>query len=206
MSEPPKTLLHASAEEETSIRTAVRSVRGREMGALQRLAREDDAAALAEFFSDPRVSDPIYSLPRPFTAENVRAWLRECIEASERGEDIMLLTFDDTGRVIGYSEVVVWPQHSAAELIGAIRADRQNSRGGGVGMQNTINWIFEGLGVRMMCLTAALDNVRSQALIDRAGFVRMGERDGVRRDGTRRPSVYWEMTREAWRSRKAQSG
>ena len=57
------------------------------------------------------------------------------------------------------------------------------------------------LGVRMMCLTAALDNVRSAKLIDAAGFVRMGTREAVRPDGTTRTSLYWEVTAEQWRSR-----
>ena len=35
------------------------------------------------------------------------------------------------------------------------------------------------------------------------GFTRMGERDCVREDGTIRPSLYWEMTREQWRARTA---
>eukprot|EP01035_Chromulina_nebulosa_P034883 gene34884-46861_t len=49
------------------------------------------------------------------------------------------------------------------------------------GMAHSFGWIFETLGVRMMCLTAALDNIRVQTGIDAAGFVRMGERDAVRR-------------------------
>lgn len=53
-----------------------------------------------------------------------------------------------------------------------------------------------------MCLTAATDNARSAKLIDRIGFVRMGERDAVRPDGTTRRSLYWEMTREAWERAK----
>jgi RimJ/RimL family protein N-acetyltransferase len=68
-------------------------------------------------------------------------------------------------------------------------------------MAHTFGWIFETLGVRLMCLTAALDNVRSQKGIDAAGFRRMGERDAVRPDGTTRKSVYWEMTRDEWRQR-----
>ena len=58
--------------------------------------------------------------------------------------------------------------------------------------------IFETLGVRLMCLTAALDNIRSQKGIDAAGFRRMGEREVVRPDGTTRASVYWEMTKDEW--------
>jgi len=46
--------------------------------------------------------------------------------------------------------------------------------------------------------TAALDNGRSAASIDAAGFRRMGEMDSVRPDGTTRRSLYWELTREEW--------
>jgi RimJ/RimL family protein N-acetyltransferase len=53
----------------------------------------------------------------------------------------------------------------------------------------------------MMCLTAALDNVRSAKLIDAAGFVRMGTREALRPDGTTRTSIYWEVTAEQWRAR-----
>ena len=80
--------------------------------------------------------------------------------------------------------------------------ERSPSRGrSGVGMAHTFGWIFETLGVRLMCLTAALDNVRSQKGIDATGFRRMGGRDVVRPDGSVRASVYWEMTREEWRLR-----
>ena len=65
--------------------------------------------------------------------------------------------------------------------------------------------MFESLGVRLIGLTAALDNVRSARIIEGVGFVPMGERDGVRPDGTVRRSRYWEMTREAWRARKIPS-
>jgi RimJ/RimL family protein N-acetyltransferase len=65
-------------------------------------------------------------------------------------------------------------------------------------MARTFAWIFETLGVRLMCLTAALDNVRSQKGIDAAGFRRMGEREVTRADGTKRASVYWELSRDEW--------
>ncbi len=201
MSAPPKTILTTTAEEEAAIRAAVREARG--LDPSRRLATPDDAAALAEFFSDPRVSDPIYSLPRPFTVANVREWIAERLAKHERGECILSLAFDADGRVGGYTEIDIWPDRAAGEIAGAVRADRQNSGQGGVGMERTIDWMFEVLGIRLMCLTAALDNPRSQKIIDAAGFVRMGGRDGVRPDGTVRPSVYWEMTREQWRARKA---
>ena len=80
-----------------------------------------------------------------------------------------------------------------------MRADRQSAGQGARGFGEMANWAFEIIGVRLMGLTAALDNVRSQRMIDGAGFQRMGERDSVRPDGTLRRSVYWELTREQWR-------
>ena len=79
---------------------------------------------------------------------------------------------------------------------------KKGSQSGGVGSAGTIQtlgWIFYTLHVRLMYLTAALDTVCSARPIDRAGFVRMGERDSVRPDGTIRRSIYWELTREGWR-------
>jgi RimJ/RimL family protein N-acetyltransferase len=114
---------------------------------------------------------------------------------------VLSIIVGDDGAVVSYSDVTVWPQHASAELAGAVRGDRQNTGQGSANALGTFNWIFETLGARLMCLTASLDNVRSQKLIDNAGFVRIGERVSVRPDGTTRPSVYWEMTRAQWRER-----
>ena len=65
-------------------------------------------------------------------------------------------------------------------------------------MARSIAWMFETLGVRLIGLTAALDNVRSAAAIDGAGFQRMGERESVRPDGSIRRSIYWELSRDQW--------
>jgi RimJ/RimL family protein N-acetyltransferase len=57
------------------------------------------------------------------------------------------------------------------------------------------------LGVELIGLTAAVDNVRSAKLIEAAGFRPMGEREVTRPDGSKRQSLSWEMTREAWERR-----
>ena len=199
MSAPPKTVLEASFEEAEAIRNAVRHPDLAGLGPGRRVASVADTEAVAEFFSDPAVSDPIYDLPRPFTLDNVRDWIEAIAEQQARGEALLVLTWDEAGQVISYSKFSIWPDRSSGELGGAMRASHQNSGRGGVGMAASLNWMFEHLGVRLIGLTAALDNIRSARAIDGAGFVRMGERDGVRPDGTVRRSIYWEMTREAWR-------
>ena len=202
MSAPPKTVLTASPEEEAAIRAAVREARGLDaLGGHRKLVGVGDAPALRDFFDDPAISDWIYDLPKPFTIENTGAWIEERRARHARGECLLSAILDAEGAIISYTDVTVWPTCASAELAGAMRADRQNSGQGSANVIATFDWIFEVLGARLMCLTAALDNVRSQKMIDNAGFTRMGERDGARPDGTVRRSVYWEMTREQWRAK-----
>jgi RimJ/RimL family protein N-acetyltransferase len=202
MSAPPKTVLQASPEEAAAIRAAVRSPDLAALGPGRVVATGEHAAAVADFFSDPAVSDPIYDLPRPFTEDNVRDWIEAADALRQRGEGLLVLTFTSEGELISYSKFSIWPDRSSGELGGAMRADRQGGGRGGAGMAASLDWMFERLGVRLIGLTAALDNVRSARAIDSAGFTRMGERDGVRPDGTVRRSLYWEMTREAWRAKR----
>jgi RimJ/RimL family protein N-acetyltransferase len=201
VSAPPKTVIHASEEEADAIRDAVRNCDPRSLGMGRAHVEMKHVPGLVELLSDPAVSDPIYDLPRPINADSITRWVAEGQAQRLAGEGLLFVTLDEHGKVAGYSHIHVWPERSAAELAGAIRADMQNRGQGGVGMARTFGWIFETLGVRMMCLTAALDNVRSQKGIDAAGFRRMGERDAVRPDGTIRRSVYWEKTADEWRLR-----
>jgi RimJ/RimL family protein N-acetyltransferase len=199
MSEPPNTVLHATPDEEAAIRAAVRAA-----GTQRHLASVDDAEAVCALFSDPGLSDWLYDLPRPFTPQNVRAWIAEKVERNQRGESILSISKNEGGEVVSYSDVTIWPDRSSAELAGGGRSDRQNSGRGSANARGSFDYIFEILGVRLMCLTAALDNVRSQKMIDNAGFRRMGERDCLRPDGSVRRSVYWELTRDEWREKWGQ--
>jgi RimJ/RimL family protein N-acetyltransferase len=195
MSAPPKTVLHATPEEEAAIRAAVRTAEGRTV------AGPEHVDGLLKLLSDPRVSDPIYDLPRPITRENVAAYVAENEALRQEGRAILAVNLDEAGEVAGYSHFTVWPERASGDLAGARRADLQNSGQGRAGVAHSIAWMFEVLGLRLIALTAALDNVRSAKSIDGAGFKRMGEVDSVRPDGTTRRSLYWELSRDEWRMR-----
>lgn len=201
MSAPPDTVLEVSANEAEAIRAAVLAADLSTLGPGRSLATPADTADLLAFLLDPAVSDAIYDLPRPFSLDSVGRWIVESESLRQEGRRLLILTRDETGTIVGYSCVSVWPDRSAAELAGALARSRQSGGQGGAGALHTFGWIFQTLGVRMMCLTAALDNVRSARLIDAAGFLRVGTREAVRPDGTTRESIYWEITREQWRER-----
>jgi RimJ/RimL family protein N-acetyltransferase len=206
MSAPPKTVLQATPEEEAAIRAAVRSADVRTLGEDRVIAGQEHVAQLVAFLSDPAVSAPIYDLPNPVTRETVSAWVAEAERKREAGEALLVLSLDAAGAVAGYSRFTVWPERSSAEIAGAVRADRQNAGGGKVGAARSFGWMFDVLGVRLVGLTAALDNVRSARVIEAAGFVPMGEREAQRADGSVRRSRYWELTREAWNARLRAEG
>lgn len=195
MSAPPKTELQASPQEDAAIRQAVREA-GAQFGLT--IAAAEHVPGLVALLSDPKVSDPIYDLPRPITEESVARWVADSEALRQKGECILSVTLDGDGQVAGYSRFSIWPDRSSAELAGARRADLQNTHGGKAGVARSIAFMFEHLGVRLICLTAALDNVRSAASIDAAGFRRMGEVESRRPDGTTRRSIYWELSREEW--------
>lgn len=192
MSAPPKTVLTATPEEAETIRAAVRRAPGR------MVAGPEHVAGLLALLSDPRVADPIYDLPRPITREAVAQWVADSEALRQEGRCILAVSLDEAGAVAGYSRFSIWPERASGELAGARRADLQNSGAGRQGVAHSIAWMFEELHLRLIGLTAALDNVRSAKAIDGAGFRRMGEVESVKPDGTARRSLYWELTREAW--------
>lgn len=203
MSAPPKTELSAGPDEDRRIRAAVRASPIDRLGPGRRIATREDADAVVDLLADPAVSAPVYDLPQPINRATISAWIEAAERDRQAGCGLLVLTGGQGGQLTGYSRITVWPERSSAELAGALRAGIQGSGAGGAGAAHTIGWIFEALGVRLVCLTAATDNVRSIRLIDRMGFRRMGERTAVRHDGSTRTSCYWEMTAEEWHALKA---
>lgn len=194
----PITRIDASLERAAEIRSAVMAIRSGPSGPEQRVARPEDAAAFYDFLVDPRVHAAIYSLPRPLTLAATSAFISYYVEAQQRGEGLLLLTWDDQDRVASYSSLEIWPQWAAGELTGALHPDRQSRGAGGSGATRTFGWMFDVLKLDLICATAALDNQRTAKMLDRIGFERKGEIKCVRPDGTERPSRVWEITRDAW--------
>ena len=203
MSAPPLTVLTASPDEAEEIRRRVRTVNPASLHPSDVLAGPEHVAGLTAMLRDPAVSAPIYDLPRPINADTIAAWVASSARDRETGDALLLVTLDEKGEVAGYSRFTIWPERASGELAGGRRADRQNSGGGSAGAARSFAWMFETLGVRLIGLTAALDNVRSARLIEAAGFIPMGERETVRPDGSVRRSLYWELSREQWRARAA---
>ncbi|MEE2922320.1 MAG: GNAT family N-acetyltransferase [Pseudomonadota bacterium] len=166
-----------------------------------RLARLDDASGLFALLSDPAVHAPIYTLPRPLTLARVEAFIDQHLAERRAGTGLLFVREDQDGRIMGYSDVQVWPQWAAGELGGALHPSQHAKGQGTRGAVASFDWMFEALDLGLLCETASLSNVPTQRMLDGMGFARRGEIESVRPDGTHRRSLVWEMTRDDWRAR-----
>jgi RimJ/RimL family protein N-acetyltransferase len=196
MSDIPLTRNITSKQNETHIRNAVKVAEN--LAGMARLARKEDAVALTTLLEDPNISDPIYTLPKQINVNTIGQFIEDHLEERERGEGLLMIGTDDDGSVHAYHDLKIWPHWAACELGGGIRQDRQNSGQGGAGALRAFSWLFEVIGVDLICETAALDNIRTAKLLDRIGFTYKGEIRSTLPDGGIRPSKVWELERSNW--------
>lgn len=199
MAEPPDTVLQVEADEADAIRRAVRGAnRIVTPYGVYLPATPDDAGALFELLADERVSGPLYTIAKPVTRDWVEKWIRTHEEERAHGEGVLLLARDASGRISGFADAQIWPERSAAELGGGIRADLQSSSLGGRGAGALFNWLFRVIGVRLLAMTNAVDNIRTAKLLAGLGFERRADRLCVTANGGERASMYWELLRDNW--------
>ncbi len=190
----PKTKLDVTKAEADQIRMRVRAVRTIDGdNGSSRLAVIEDAAAMLQLLSDERVSGDVYTLPRPFSLGSIRAWIIDHQKQAKDGVGLLMVTDDDAGQIITITDFQFWPEYAACEFGGVIAAHLQSRSVGTKGIAHLCDWVFQVLGVRLIAMTASPENVRSHKLLDKLGFIRMGEMDSVRPDGSVRKSLYWEL-------------
>ncbi len=193
----PKTRLDVSTEEAAAIRKRVQSVQSYEsVFGTARLATPDDAPAMLKLFEDECVSAPVYTLPRPFSLESVRDWIADHERQREAGVGLLMCAYGAHGQLASVSDFQFWPQWSACEFGGVIAAELQSQGYGGRGIKELCDWCFDTIGVRLLAMTSALDNIRSHKIFTHMGFTEMGEIDSIRPDGSIRRSIYWELVKE----------
>jgi len=203
MTDIPLTRNTASKEKESQIRNAVRNAEN--IPELACLARENDVDALTFLLEDPLISIPIYTLPDQINRNTVANFIERHLLERERGEGLLMISTDEDGGASAYHDIKIWPQWAACELGGAIRRDRQNTGHGSSGATIAFRWLFEVIGIDLICETAALDNVRTARLLEKIGFIFRGKISSKLSGEGFRPSLYWELERENWLSEPASS-
>ncbi len=134
------------------------------------------------------------------TREWVIQWIASHISEAAQGVGLLLLARNDADEPTGFVDLQVWPERASAEFGGGIAPGLQSASLGSRGAALLFDWLFHEIGVRLIAMTNALDNVRTEKLLLHLGFQRLTERTCIAADGTDRPSMYWELKREDWRS------
>ena len=200
----PKTRIAVGADEAERLRAFIRRaefMNGRIAGA--RVARREDASALAGLLSHESIGPRIYTMPNPINTETMTRFIEGHLAEREQGEGILFASFNASGEATAYFDVQVWPEWSIAKFGGAVKAERQGRGFGGACGLAAVEWCFDHLGVARICETTARDNDRSIRLLSRLGFNQMGEVISIKPDGGTRPSIYWEMSSEDWRNARS---
>lgn len=200
MSEPPDTRIELSEAHAADIRAAVRAITTINIAyGVYAPASPVDLDDFHEFLTDPRVSGPLYTIPAAPDRDWVRSWIDAHRTEQVAGRGALLIARDRAGRISGFADLQVWPEWGAAEFGGGIRADLQSGHMGTRGAARLFEWLFADIGVRLIVMTNALDNVRTERLLTHLGFVRGRDRTCETPEGARRRSMYWELHRDRWR-------
>ena len=198
MTDLPLTRIAASEAKQRRIRSAVSNIES--LAGMAHVARQKDIGALTTLLSDPKISQPIYTLPKQINHDTVAAFINLHLDERERGEGLLMVSTDASGVVTGYYDIHFWPEWASCELGGAISSDQQNTGRGSSGAMEAFTWLFEVIGIDLICETAALENVRTARLLERIGFNYMGEIESELPEGGFRPSRYWELKISDWHS------
>lgn len=156
-----------------------------------------DAPQRFEGFSDPLCLRFSWPLVEPFTEAHVVGNFDEQEEARLRGEELNFAVVDatDLDRVWGGASVYDVDLDPARAAVGYWLAP--DARGRGVATRTLrllARWAFDHLAIARLELTCAPDNVASQRVAERGGFVCEGVlRSHIRFKGGRRDTVLFSL-------------
>jgi RimJ/RimL family protein N-acetyltransferase len=157
-------------------------------GVVLRPWRIEDAPAVAAACQDAEIARWLSFVPQPYTEEDARFYVRDCIDATEDRKPFAI-TDAETGQVIGSIDMRI--NRMRTGHVGYWIA--AGARGRGLtteALRALSRWAIEELGLGRVELVTEPDNIASQRVAEKAGFTREGvlrsilvNRDGSRRDG-----------------------
>jgi RimJ/RimL family protein N-acetyltransferase len=162
-------------------------------GVVLRPWRPEDAPAVAAACRDPEIPRWIPWVPTPYTDEDARKYVRECLEAGDERRPFAVAD-PETDELLGAIDMRVSPIRNGHIGYWVVAA----ARGRGVctsALRALSKWALDELELGRLELVTDPDNVASQRVAEKVGF----RREGVlrshlpHRDGRRRDSVMFSL-------------
>jgi RimJ/RimL family protein N-acetyltransferase len=130
----------------------------------------DDAAEIARCCNDELVSHFIPFLPSPYTLADAEAFIERTVSETEVN---LAITDRTTGAVMGAVGISLKAFDEEIAEIGYWLAPEARGRGAATSALVLLSrWTLEEVPIARLQLTADVANLRSQAVAERAGFVR----------------------------------
>lgn len=192
----PLTKNPASVTQQQQLRQSIKNTTG--IPGIAHVANQADINELTALLIDPKVSTPIYTLPPIISLQTITEFVVDHLSEREQGQGLLMISTDNSGIASAYYDIQFWPQWNACELGGAMRPDMQNSGQGSRGAATVFDWLFDIIGIDLICETAGLDNIRTSRLLESIGFKFKGEISSSLANGKQRPSNYWELSKSDW--------
>jgi RimJ/RimL family protein N-acetyltransferase len=163
-------------------------------GIVLRRWRTEDAPAVAAACSDPEIPRWIPWVPSPYTEEDARRYVRECLDSPEERKPFAIVDAQ-SGRLLGAIDMRINGQLRTGHLGYWIVVE---ARGKGVctsALRTLSRWALDELKLGRLELVTDPDNVGSQRVAEKAGFQREGVLRShlLHRDGRRRDSVMFSL-------------
>ncbi len=148
-----------------------------------RQPRSSDLDAVVEACQDPQIARFIPFVPEPYRDQDARGWLDATARAWKESDERSFAICDLDDRLIGAVDVRLREGGTVGYWLAA------PARGQGLmteAVRAVVRWAREEHGIRQLFLWTHPDNVASQRVAERAGFVRLGlfEHEPAFRDGT----------------------
>jgi RimJ/RimL family protein N-acetyltransferase len=153
----------------------------------------DDAPAVAAACRDPEIPRWIPFLPSPYTEEDARRYVSNCMESDDDRFPFAIVD-PDSGRLLGSIDMRVNPMRTG-QIGYWVVAD---ARGQGLctaALRTLSRWAIEDLSLGRLELITDPANVGSQRVAEKAGFLREAVLRShlLHRDGRRRDSVMFSL-------------
>jgi len=159
--------------------------------------RGTDVPAKLTAFSDPVVQRFSWSLTTPYTEADARGHFVEQQQARLRGEELSVAVVDleNEDIVLGGGSLYDVDLAQGRAAVGYWLAPEARGRGVATrAVRLVAGWTFAELGLARLELTCGPENVASQRVAERCGFVREGVlRSHIRFKGGRRDTVVFSL-------------
>ncbi len=165
-----------------------------------KILKEEDADDVYGILKEPDISNWIYIFDQPFGKDQANAWCQRAANNFKIDKEYICGAYlKDTPEMIGNIGLHLNAKRPTQAEIGYFISRHHWRRGYASEMiAAIIEFSFSDKDLNTLTATASLDNIGSDRVLIKNGFIRKGDKTVSRHDGTPRISAYFEIKREGY--------